>query len=128
MTFYTDMRDNVAQPLIEEYGVAGTLNQPSLTYNPATGENVDGAADVDTAIKFLMLPIERPKLRNIFRDETVNKASWQFIVSAKELNTASVELVVTDRILYNSTYYQVIDVLRVAPGGVPVVYKILVEG
>ena len=128
MAFYDDMRDDVAQPLIQEFGVSGTLNQETRAYDPTTGENVASASDTETTIRFLMLPIERPKLRNLFREEMINKASWQFIVSAKELNDAGVQLTNNDKIIYGGSYYQVIDILRVAPGGTPVIYKVLVEG
>ena len=37
MTFYTDLRDNDAGPLISEFGQTVTLRQIAQSYSPTTG-------------------------------------------------------------------------------------------
>lgn len=129
MTFYTEMRDDVAGPLIREFGRSATLFKQFRSYDATTGSvTLSPGQDTSTTIYLLQLPIERPKLRNIFRDETVQRASWQLVISGEELAAASVTPEVEDQITFDGRTYQITDILRVAPGGTDVIYKVLVEG
>jgi hypothetical protein len=126
MAFYTDMRDNVVAPLIREYGVAATLRQVMVTYDPTTG--VGSNSNTDTEIRLVKLPIERPKLRNFFRDDLIERASYLFLVSAKEIAEASITPTANDKIILNGTTHAIVAVNEVAPGETCVLYKIMVEG
>lgn len=126
MTFYSELRDDVAGPLIRQYGVAATLRQVAVSYDPTTG--IGTPTNTDTAIRLVKLPIERPKLRNFFREDLIERASYLFLVSATEIAAASITPTANDKIVLGSTVYAVLGVNEVAPGDTCVLYKIMVEG
>jgi hypothetical protein len=126
MAFYTDIRDDVVAPLITKYGLSATLRSIATSYDPTTGVGTN--TDTDTAIKLVKLPIERPKLRNFFREELIERASYQFLVSAKELNSASVVPRSNDKVVLSGQVFAILGVNEVAPGDTVVLYKLLVEG
>ena len=126
MGFYEDMRDDVAGKLIRQYGLDATLRQETTVYDPTTGEATVTSNDV--AIKVVKQPIERPALRNFWRQELIDRASYQFLVSAQETASAAVVPTANDKVVLQGRVYAVIGVNEVAPGEVVVVYKILVEG
>ena len=49
------------------------------------------------------------------------------ITGAKEINTAGITPNVNDKIVYNSQVYSILEIDEVAPAGVAVIYKFLVE-
>jgi len=122
MTFYTDLRDNDAAPLIAEFGMDGVLRQLAPTYDEATGISTNAATD--TAIKFLKLKLGN---RTEFQEELVARAAYILLVSAKELATAGVTPEATDKVVFGSQVYAILDINEVGPGGTAVVYKFLVE-
>lgn len=126
-TFYEDMRDDTVKNMLTEFGIAATLRASVVTYAPATG--VATSVDTDTAIVLLKLPIERPRLRNFFREELIERASYQFLVSASELAAAGVVPTSNDKvILPDGHVYAILGVNEVSPGPTTVLYKFLVEG
>jgi hypothetical protein len=126
MTFYADMRDDVVAPLVRKFGRAAVYTTYADVYVPATG--IATRTPTNTNVVLLSLPIERPRLRNLFREDLIEKASWTLLISAKELNDASIAVSANDAVTFGGTTYKVTGVNQVDPGGVPVLYKVLVEG
>ena len=125
MTFYTDLRDDVAGPLIADKGATATLRQTTAggVYDPTTGA-VSAKTPTDTVFSYVDLPISRQRLRAYFRDEMVEKVEKLFLVSAVEFAAASVSPGVDDVILISGVSYRILGIAPVAPGTVPVVYRI----
>lgn len=126
MTFYSDLRDDVVAPLVRKYGRTAVYRTYTSVYAPTTG--INALTVVNTDVVLLSLPIERPRLRNLFREELIEKASWTLLISAKELNDASITPTANDAVEFYSVVYKVTGVNQVTPGGVALLYKVLVEG
>lgn len=123
---YEALRDDTVKNLLAEFGLAATLRQSVVTYAPTTG--IATSVDTDTPIVIVKLPIERPKLRNFFREELIDRASYQILVSAAELAVAGVVPSANDKVLIGTHVFAVLGVNEVAPGSTCVLYKLLVEG
>lgn len=123
---YGELRDGTVKELLAEFGLAATLRQEVITYDPTTG--VGASVPTDTAIVLVKLPIERPKLRNFFREELIERASYHLLVSASELAAAGVVPTANDKVLLGTHVFSVLGVNEVAPGPTTVMYKLLVEG
>lgn len=126
MTFYTDMRDDLVAPLIRQFGRAAVYRTYAASYAPTTGLNTLTATN--TNVVLLSLPIERPRLRNLFREDLIEQASWTLLISAKELNDASITPTPNDAVEFGGIVYKVTGINQVAPGGIALLYKVLVEG
>lgn len=130
--FYTDLRDNDAQPLIKEYGQQATYT--SVTNTTDEYESGDDymsftATTEEVQVWLLDLPVRssREESGREFEAESVERAKAKFLLSATEFANANVTPKTGDRIVLNTNQnFRVLAINPVAPAGIPVIYKMLV--
>jgi hypothetical protein len=123
MTFFTDLRDDVAGPLIVQFGQSATYRSyGARSYNNTTGLTTLGAP-TDTTVALL----DVSKSAQEFSDEVMARASAVLLASAKEFAAASVTPAVDDVIIFNGNTSKIIDIKATAPSGVPVIFKMAVQ-
>ncbi|MGH8034023.1 MAG: hypothetical protein ACREO9_02270 [Lysobacterales bacterium] len=112
---YAALRDAVAQPLIKDFGSAGTLYLPG----PVTGPDYDPqpGADVTQYVNVV---------QTVFSKEdqaggTVQKDDVAFLVSTEDV---TVDPSMADRISVAGTEYQVVVVAPLRPGSVTMLWKV----
>ena len=123
MTFYEGLRNDVAAPLIAQFGQPATYQvYESAVYDNATGLTAQGVATT-VAIQLLDLPVAERE----FEDNVMAMASGKFLVSAKEFDDAAQVPAVGAVIEYSSDEYRILAINTVGPSGVAVVYKMAVQ-
>uniref|UniRef100_A0AAU7VGT0 Head decoration protein n=1 Tax=Dinoroseobacter phage vB_DshS_R26L TaxID=3161158 RepID=A0AAU7VGT0_9CAUD len=123
MTFYPNLRDNTAGPLIEQFGQPGTYRvYGAEVYDNTTGKTTKGAP-TDTTVSMLDLPIKE----RVFTEEVTKKASAFLLVSAKEFAAAGVTPAVDEHIIFGSKTYRILAMNVIGPSGVAVAYKMAVQ-
>ena len=124
MTFYTDLRDNVAGPLIAQFGSDATLRQEAISYDPATGAGT--ATATNTAVKVLQVSLSAMLKgsggKNVFSEEMSAKWDQGIIMQAVAGGTPAVN----DLLILGSVTARIAWIDPVQPGGVPVIYKMAV--
>jgi hypothetical protein len=120
VALYESLRDDVAAKMVADFGTTATLIRGSAeSYDPTTGTNT--VTEATTEIKLVMLPPD------IARDEMVTKYDQRLLVSAKELNTASVVPDENDEILIGTTRMRIVENMPIQPDGVTtILYKMKV--
>lgn len=129
MTFYSDIRDDVAGPLVRQFGVDVVLRQTSDSYYPEEGANVSSVTATLT-VRAVILPIRRVGSTQPpeFRAEDIVKMERVALVDASPLATAGVSPRAGDTLVIAGVPHAVVAVVAVAPGGVPVLFKLGVAG
>lgn len=123
MTFYTDLRDNVALTLLTQYGQDATHRSVSGSYTPATG--VKTRSNTDTAVKMVELPMSRAK--DQFSVDQIAKFDQFVLMSATELAAAAVVPKDGDEIIYGGVTSTIVGLSPVQPDGTAVVFKVGVQ-
>jgi hypothetical protein len=127
MSFYENLRDNTAGPLIKQFGQVGTYRVYSAeAYNNTTGKTTQGTATLVT-IRFLDLPLNYLTLHREFSEEAAAEAQAKLLVSAKELAEAGVVPQVDAEILADTKVWRILAINPVGPSGIPVIYKMMVK-
>jgi len=123
MSFYGDLRDDTAGPLIAQFGQPATYRvYGAEVYDNATGKTTDGAP-TDTAIQLLDLPVPERE----FSESVAARASAMLLVAAKEFNAAGVTPEVDKDVIFGSKSYKILAVNTVGPSGEAVIYKMAVQ-
>jgi hypothetical protein len=122
MTFYTNLRDK-ALALLTKYGQTAYLRSVVSVYDPDTG----GATltNTDTQVVVVVLPL--PREYNDFSQELVEMSKNLIVMSANELAAASIEPSSNDKVMVGSIAYDIVGTKPIAPAGVAVVHKMLVN-
>jgi len=122
MSFFSDLRDDTAGPLIIEFGQAATyVFEADTAYDPSSGEFEYPDAQ-ETTVYLLDLPIKS----HDFSDELVAAADRKFLVSAQQFAAASVVPVVNSHILLYGKRHMILGINPVGPSGEVVIYKMAV--
>jgi len=122
MSFFGDLRDDTAGPLIAQFGQVGAYRvYGSETYDNATGKTTKGAA-TDTPIVLLDLPMKE----RVFSEDVTVAASAILLIAAKELNTAGVTPSPENFITFGTTVAKILAINTVGPSGEAVIYKMAV--
>lgn len=121
--FYNNLRDNVAGPLILQFGQSGTLRQKtSDTYDPTTGR-VAAGTDNDTTIQMLDLPLKD----GTFEDELEEQMNGMLLIASKELAAAGVIPEPGDIVLFTkdgaARKARLVAKTDVGPSGISVIQK-----
>ena len=123
MTFYPGLRDDIAAPLIAQYGQPAVYRTfGAEAYDNATGSVVKGAA-TDLPIQLLDLPMPERE----FSEDVTAKASGMFLVEAASFAAALVTPEVDETIVLRTKGYRILAINAVAPSGEAVIYKMAVQ-
>lgn len=133
MSFYTDLRDDVAGSLISSFGFSSaTLRKLTRSYSPTTG--AASTTSSDTTVSFLDVPKRFGQGRGgvqftkVFSVEQLANFQKTGILSAKELAVASVTPELGDRLILGSETFKIEGLTPLAPAGTPVLFYLgLVE-
>ena len=119
MTFYENLRDNTAAPLIKQFGQTATYRAFGNTaYDNESGRVLKGNSS-DTEITLLDLPIPARE----FSADVTARASAMLLVSAETAIVPKVD----EEILLGNQCYQILAINTVGPSGVAVIYKMAVQ-
>ena len=123
MTFYSDLRDETAGPLIVQFGQVATYRTfAEESYDNATGKVTKGQP-TDIAIQLLDLPMKTRE----FSEEVTLMAQGLFLVAAKEFFAASVTPAVEELIILGTKEFKILAINTVGPAGEAVIYKMAVQ-
>lgn len=128
-TFYEFLRDDVAGPLIEQFGRDGIYSIWTENFDIKNG-GVERAVRYDHAIKLLDLPIKD----RVFSEEVTTRSNAMFLVAAEPfMNTFARRRNnmlfqeqhprVDEVIFLDDEEYHINAINIVGPSGVPVVFK-----
>ncbi len=115
--------------LLTKYGMSVTLRQSSLgagNYNPATGV-VTPETDVDTTRKALILDQPGSQISQRFGNNNQANSLVQQGEKWLYLDANGVAPSLQDKIIINEVEYAIMDVQETGPGGVPVLYMLMVR-
>lgn len=128
MSFYTDLRDNTAGPLIAQFGQAATYRvHGAETYDNASGKTTRGTAS-DTQIRVVELPMgDIGSTRGQkFSEEVVAQATAVLLASAKEFAAAKVVPKVDAQVILSGKTYRILEIKTLAPASTAVIYTMAV--
>lgn len=127
MSFYENLRDNTAGPLIARFGQAALYRvHPAAVYDNATGKTEKGAP-TDVSVKLLELSGFGPKQAQQWTEEVSKSMRAEVLVAADELATADVVPEVDEQLVYEGRVNRILARKRIGPSGVAVVYKMAVQ-
>lgn len=116
MTFdYTSLRDNVAQPLIKDFGVTGALFIPGAD----TGEPFDPQPAADTVQPIIVVQTTFTKEDREGGNVEVNDVA--FLASTEGVLA---DPSMADRLQVAGVLYQIVDIKPLRPGPVVMLWKI----
>lgn len=119
MTFYENLRDNVADTKIEQFGQAGVyLHRTSESYDNVSGTRGSPGTQ-EVPIKLLDLPLRDRE----FSEEVTARANAFFMISAKAFAENNVTPTVGSEIVRGNLYHKILAINTIGPGGVAVIYK-----
>lgn len=124
MTFYTDLRDNVAGPLIAQFGMDAVLRKLDDAYDPTSGSVESEVSSFNIKIMDLQLHTQGSTMPPEWAPDLVKKLSSLFLVSASEPAAAGVVITPNDEVVWLGNVGRILAVKAVSPGGVPVLYKV----
>lgn len=112
-----------AAAAIADAGMSITIRRPAAdrVFDPVEGEWTGGGAPVDTVALGVVLP-SLPGWTST-HDAALIEPGDQFIL----LEAGGVEPVLTDRAIAEGREYQIVEMERLAPAGVPVLYTLRVR-
>lgn len=120
MSFYPDLRDKTAGPLIKQFGQPGTYRvYGSAVYDNATGKTTKGSP-TDTLIRMLDLPVKD----RVFTKEVTLQSHAFLLVSAQEFAAAGVTPEPEEHIIFGGKSYKILAINTIGPEGTAVAYKI----
>lgn len=123
MTFYSDLRDDDAAPLIEEFGQPGTYRAHGADlYDNVSGKTTAGAP-TDTGVFLLDLPLKDGD----FSEEVTQRSSQKLLLSAREFAAASVTPAVDETVIFGGKSHNINAITKVGPSGEVVIYKMAVQ-
>lgn len=130
--FYTGMRDTIAGPLLEKYGMALTLRRVTPgAYDPATG-----AMGASTTVDYPCVGLVDEYKENMIAASVIERGDKKLLVSAKGL---SVVPQIGDQFIFpNSDVWYVPHgagnlvaswqpVTPLSPGGIPIMFTVQVR-
>lgn len=116
--FYTNKRDNLVKPLLEKFGAPVTLKVTSgEVFNETTGAVTGGSVS-----QFTVNGVVLSKRRT--EKDSVSQDNMTLFMDAAGLTNAPTT---SDRVVFASKEYEVVDVSPVMPGGVAVAYQITIR-
>lgn len=123
MTFYPDLRDDTAGPLITQFGQPGVYRvYGAEVYDNTTGKTTRGTPS-NTTVSMLDLPIRE----RVFTKQVTEMSSAFLLVSAKEFAAAGVTPEVDEHIVFGSKTYRILAINTIGPAGIAVAYKMAVQ-
>lgn len=124
MTFYTDLRDNTAGPLIDQFGMSAILRKLDDAYDPTSGGVTSEATETTIKVLDLQIRTQGGTMTPEWAPDLVKKISSLLLVSAKELAAAGVEIATNDEVVWSGKVGRILALKAVAPAGVAVLYKV----
>lgn len=126
--FYTDLRDNVANELIKEFGSAMTLRVPGgdQVFDGATGFVTSQGTPTDYAVSGVRTQYKKSEINGT----NVKDGDFQVILAANNRTTSAALAVVPDtsmEIIDGGSTYKIVRVEPIQPGNVNVIYKLQVR-
>lgn len=129
MSFFTDLRDGTATPLLAQFGQAAVYRSfPSKVYTNDTGTVARGAPS-DVTVLALELPKQGQGTTagQKFTADALARASALLLVSATELAQANVVAKVEDFIIYAGKTTKILEIVDLSPAGTSVILKMAVQ-
>ena len=123
MTFYQDIRDNTASPLLKEFGESAVYRVfEDAVYDNATGKTTNGQA-TDLSITVVEINGQGPLAAQEWSDDVAERLQKVVIASATEFANKGVAPEVEKSIVYGGKEYKILAVKATQPGGVPLIYR-----
>ena len=121
MPFYSNIRDNVADPLIAQYGTSITfIHEVGNVYDPVTGSyaNATQQTIITRGVK------SQIKKQNLPNTNLVKEGDQLVLLSASQLTDAPIP---GDTLQIGQELWKIVYVMPVDPGGTALIYKCFVR-
>lgn len=122
--FYTDLRDNTVDPVLNQFGFSMTIKSSRApVLDPNTGAEVTPGAGVETAV----VGIFRFYSQDEINGRDILASDIQCLVGGLELNTAGVIPDTSMQLIAKGDTYNIVRVTPTQPGGVSVLYRLQIR-
>lgn len=122
--FYTDLRDNTVDPLMNQFGFDMQLKSSrEPVIDPDTGAILTAAGDVLTTVTGLFRFYSQDEITG--KDVLANDI--QCLIGGTELNTAAIYPDTSMQLIAQGTTYNIVRVTPTQPGGISLLFRLQIR-